>query len=284
VAVNYERLLNWTFQDEVQAYDERDTILYALGVGCGAEPEDLKFVYERGLCALPSMATVLSYPGFWLRNEAFGIDWTKVVHGEQLITQHAPLPLKGTAVSKSRVVDVVDKGPQSGLFVYCERLLYEAVTETLLATLEETLILRGDGRQRSPRQRTGRKITVPDRAPDAVINLPTLPQAALIYRLCGDLNPLHVDPEAAAKAGFPKPILHGLCTMGLATRAVLRACCHNDPARLRSIGARFNAPVFPGETIETQLWREDGGNITFRCGVSERKVVVLEGAALVVKT
>nr|WP_255616681.1 MaoC family dehydratase [Microvirga puerhi] len=153
-------------------------------------------------------------------------------------------------------------------------MLFDHSSGSLLATLKSTLILRGNvGTSRSDHPTT-RPRNLPDRQPDISCLNKTLPQAALIYRLSGDLNPLHIDPATATKAGFPRPILHGLCTFGIAVRVLLKACCENEPARLRSISARFTAPVFPGETIQTDIWHE-GKQVHFRCLVKERGAVVL---------
>lgn len=275
--LDHDRLLAWTFADQIHRYEARDTILYALGVGCGDEPQDLRFVYEDGLQALPSMATILGDPGFWLRDPILGVDWRKAVHGEQSITLHAPLAASGSVVARNAIDAVVDKGLESGVFVYCSRALRAETSGDLIATLRSTIILRGDGRQKSSRPASATRRPLPDRPPDISVAKRTLVQAALIYRLSGDLNPLHVDPEVARDAGFPQPILHGLCTMGIATRAILRACCGDEPTRLQSIGVRFSAPVFPGETIRTEIWRNDA-EIQFRCLAVERRTVVLDAA------
>lgn len=275
--LNHDRLLAWSFADQIHRYEARDTILYALGIGCGDEPQDLRFVYEDGLHALPSMATILGDPGFWLRDPVLGADWRRAVHGEQSITLHAPLATSGSVVARNAIDAVVDKGPESGVFVYCSRTLHAESSGDLIATLRATIILRGDGRVKSWRPASAPKRAVPDRPPDMSVAKRTLAQAALIYRLSGDLNPLHADPQVARSAGFPQPILHGLCTMGLATRAIVRACCDDEPRRLRSIGVRFSAPVFPGETIRTDIWRSDG-EIQFRCLAVERGAVVLDAA------
>lgn len=272
--LNIDRLSRWTFEDRVHRYEVKDTLLYALGIGCGEGSEDLPFVYEKGLVALPSMATVLGDPGFWLKDPHLSADWGRTIHGEQSVTLHAPLPIAGTVMARNVVDDVVDRGPNKGVYVYCSRILFDQDSSTPLATLRSTLILRGDGRTSRPDHPTTMPRALPDRPPDTSCVYTTLPQAALIYRLSGDLNPLHVDPAAAASAGFPRPILHGLCTLGIATRALLKVCCANKPAQLRSISVRFAAPVFSGETIQTDIWR-DGAQIDFRCLAKERGVTVL---------
>lgn len=275
--IDYDKLMNWPFPDLEHRYSERDTMLYALGVGCGHDPmdrADLRFVYEESLLALPTMAVVLGYPGFWLKDPATGVDWRKVLHGEQGLVLHRPLPAAATVVGRSRVTGIVDKGEGKGALMYSERDVVDHATGELLCTVTSTTFLRGEGGFGGPSGPSPAPHPVPERAPDQAVDLPTLPQAALIYRLSGDTNPLHADPEIAAQAGFPRPILHGLGTYGVAGRAILRACCNNDPARLKTLNVRFSAPVFPGETIRTEIW-QDGTTVSFRCRVVERDAMVL---------
>jgi len=277
MAIDYQKLKNWHFPDLEHRYEAKDTILYALGVGCGADPMDrteLPFVYEEGLKALPTMAVVLGYPGFWLKDPQTGVDWRKILHGEQGLVIHKPLPASGTVIGRSRVTEIVDKGPGKGALLYSDRQVFDKATGDLLATLTSTTFIRGEGGFGGPSGPAPEPHILPERAPDETVDLKTLPQAALIYRLSGDYNPLHADPDVAASAGFERPILHGLCTYAVAGRAILRACCGNDPARLRRFDLRFSAPVMPGETVRTEIWR-DGSRVSFRARVVERDIVVL---------
>lgn len=277
MAIDYQKLKNWHFPDLEHRYEARDTILYALGVGCGADPMDrseLPFVYEDGLKALPTMAVVLGYPGFWLKDPNTGVDWRKILHGEQGLVIHKPLPASGTVIGRTRVTEIVDKGPGKGALLYSDREVFDKATGDLLATLTSTTFIRGEGGFGGPSGPAPEPHALPERAPDLAVDLKTLPQAALIYRLSGDYNPLHADPDVATAAGFARPILHGLCTYAVAGRAVLKACCGNDPARLRRFDLRFSAPVLPGETIRTEIWR-DGSRVSFRARVVERDIVVL---------
>jgi acyl dehydratase len=274
VPVNFDCLSRWTFEDRIHRYEAKDTILYALGVGCGEDHDDLPYIYEEGLFALPSMATVLGDPGLWLKDPQLGADWGKAVHGEQSVELHATLPISGTVLAHNTVDKVIDKGPGKGVFIYCSRALSDQVSGTQLATLRSTLIIRENSGPCGPQYPLARPVATLKRSPDISCIRTTLPQVALIYRLSGDLNPLHVVPAAAENAGFPRPILHGLCTLGIATRVLLKACCGDEPARLRSISVRFAAPVFPGETIQVDIWR-NGARIDFRCSVQERGVVVI---------
>jgi len=268
--IDPERLVALPPQETRQTVTVRDTILYALGVGA----TELPFVYEDGLRMLPTMAVTLAYPGFVWRDPALGADWAKILHGETGITLHAPLPAAGEFVGLSTFDSVADKGAAKGAIVRQTRRIYDAAG-TLLATVRNASFLRGDGGCGSVGEPGPAPAPVPDRAPDLTLDLPTLPSQALIYRLSGDLNPLHIDPAVATGAGFPRPILHGLCTYGVAGRALLSALCDGDPARLQRMDVRFTSPVFPGETIRTEIWRE-GGRIAFRARVVERDLVVLD--------
>ena len=274
-----DALLNWDFSPIEQEYNSRDTILYALGIGVGADPIDgqqLRFVYEEGLRALPTMATVLGSPGFFLRDPRSGVDWEKVVHGEQGLVVQQSLPACGRIVTTNRVDKVVDKGVGRGALVYVERRTRDAATDQLLCVATSTYFCKADGGFGGA--------AGPVSIPHAVLNSgrslgvrsPTLPQAALIYRLSGDTNPIHADPETARAAGFARPILHGLCTYGIAGFALVRLLCDGDPGRFRRLDARFTRPVFPGETIETRVWPEGDGKAGFRCRVVERDVQAID--------
>ena len=282
--IDYQKLMDWRFPPITHTLTRRDCILYALGVGLGGDPLDaaqLRFLYEEGLVALPTMAVVLAYPGFWVKDPATGIDWVRVVHGEQALTLHRPLPVEGKLVGRTRVTGIVDKGAGKGAVLYSEREIRDAASEELYATLATSTFCRGDGGFGGPTGPSWPVHLVPERAPDATCDLPTLPQQALIYRLSGDYNPLHADPAVARAAGFDRPILHGLCTLGIAGHALLKLCCGYDPARFKSLTLRFSAPVFAGETIRTEIWR-DGKTVTFRARALERNVIVLNNGRFTV--
>src|SRR5262245_39888927 len=238
-----QKILNWKFPEIEHAYTEKDTILYALGLGCGADgphADDFKFVYEKGLVALPTMAVVLASPGNWLGSKESTVDYTKVLHGEQSLTLHKPLPPEGKVVGVGRIVDLLDKGKEKGAVLYAERTIIDKATGEKVATLTSAAMLRGDGGfggKSGPQPEPHR---VPDTAPARHLDIKTYPGSALIYRLSGDRNPLHADPKAAAAGGFKTPILHGLCTYGVAGRAIVKACCGNDPARLKSLQVRLD--------------------------------------------
>jgi len=277
MAIDYEKLLNRPFKEVVQSYTTRDSILYALGVGLNMDPLDeqqLRFTYEDGMHALPTMAVVLATPGFWVKEPDSGVDWVKVLHGEQGIRIHKPLPAAATVVSTNKVVEIIDKGADKGALLLQERQVVDKDSGDLLATLTSTTFARGDGGFGGPREGGKPVHKLPEREPDMTCDLPTLPQAALIYRLSGDYNPLHADPKVAQAAGFKAPILHGLCTLGVAGHAILRSYCDYDASRFKSLDLRFSSPVYPGETIRTEMWR-DGDVVSFRSRVVERDIVVL---------
>jgi acyl dehydratase len=277
MALDPQKLLNWKFADIEHAYSEKDTMLYALGVGCGSDPDeagDLKFVYERGLAALPTMAVVLAYPGNWLESPESTADYSKVLHGEQSLVLHRPLAPSCTVVGRTRNRDLLDKGTGKGAVLFTEREIFDKASGERIATMTATAMLRGDGGFGGKAGPQPAPHVLPDTAPTRHVDIRIAPNAALIYRLSGDRNPLHADPKAAAAGGFAKPILHGLCTYGVAGRAIVRACCGNDPARLRGLQVRFSAPVYPGETVRTEMWPEDE-RVSFRARVLERDVIVI---------
>ncbi|MBD0416729.1 MaoC family dehydratase [Oryzicola mucosus] len=277
MAIVYEKLMNLDIPTVEQTYTQKDTMLYALGVGLGQDPVDgaqLEFVYEKNLRALPTQAVVLAHPGLWTRDLDTGIDYVKLVHGEQGLTLHKSLPPTGTVLGISRITGVVDKGEGRGALVYSERKIVDKASGDLLATVTQTTFCRGDGGFGGPTGPTPKPHELPEREPDLVCDLQTLPQAALIYRLSADMNPLHADPEIAAKAGFPRPILHGLGTYGVSGHAILKTVCGYDPNRLKSLDCRFTAPVYPGETFRTEIWM-DGNIASFRTRAVERDVIAI---------
>jgi acyl dehydratase len=279
-----KHLLSRQFAPVEQDYSARDSMLYALGIGLGADPLDagqLRYVFEHahgGLQALPTLVNVLGYSGFWADQPDTGITWQKLVHAEQAFLLHQPLPAQGRVVGRSKVTALYDKGPDKGALMMQERRVHDAATDDLLATVTQTTMLRADGGFAADGAAAGsppRPHAMPEREPDAVCDLATLPQAALLYRLNGDFNPLHADPAVAQAAGFSRPILHGLCTMGIAMHAALKTVLAYDAATVRGMRVRFTAPVLPGETLRTALW-VDGQVVSLRTTALERGVVVLD--------
>jgi acyl dehydratase len=270
-------LMQYRVRQAEQHLSPKDCILYALSVGAGMDPEDrrqLPFFYEERLRALPMMANVLAHPGFWVREPATGIEWRKVVHGEQSFTLHRRLPTYGTLIGSTQITAIMDKGVEKGAFVYSRREVTEKASGDLVCTLTQTNVCRGDGGCGSIGAPPESSPPMPKAEPDRIFDITIAPNAALLYRLNGDSNPLHVDPEVARAAGFDRPILHGLCTFGHAGLAILRECCDYDESRLRHMRVRFTAPVFPGETLRTEVW--SGAMLRFRTRVVDRSVVVLD--------
>jgi len=277
MAIVYDKLLALKIPDAEQTYKERDSIFYALSLGFGQDPmspDQLAFVLEDAPKVVPTLPVVIAQPGFWAREMDTGIDWVKIVHGEHDVVIHKPLPAAGTVISKTKVIDAIDKGVGKGALIISRRKTYDKATGELYNTITQTTFARGDGGFGGPAHPSPVPHALPERTPDAVCDLPTRPEMALLYRWNSDMNPLHSHPDVAAKAGFARPILHGLATFGVAGHALLREMCGYDPARFKAIAGRFSAPVYPGETIRTEMWR-DGSVVSFRSRVVERDVVVL---------
>ncbi len=285
--LNYQAVKNWDFGEIVQKYSWRDTIIYALGIGMGGDPLDegqLRFVFERNLQAVPTMAAVLGSPGFWWKDSATGANWVKLMQGEQHIRLFKPMPVEETVIARNRVVSITDKGPGKGAIVVIEREIMDQMDRELLARNRMVTFLRGDGgysEQKGLSDPGPEPLPpIPERAADIEVELSSLEQAALIYRLSGDYNTLHVDPVVARAAGFARPILHGLCTFGMAAHAVLKTCCRYEASRFSSMALRFTAPVWPGETVRFQLWRESENQLRLRARVDARDIVVLNNGVV----
>ncbi|MCC6778085.1 MAG: MaoC family dehydratase N-terminal domain-containing protein [Hyphomicrobiales bacterium] len=276
MALNYQRIMAHRPADIAVAYGERECILYALGIGIGMDPVhagDLKFVYERaGLAAFPTMAVVLGWPGR-MTDPAFGIDERLVVAGGVKVVLHRPLPAKAKLVSRPRVKEVIDKGPGNAAIVLSTRDLF-AEDGTLLATVDTSAFARKHGGFGGKVTESPPQHVVPQTVPQLVCDLPTPPNLGLLYRLTGDENPLHADPERARVAGFDRPILHGAASFGIAAHAILRTLADDRADRLAAVEARFSHPVFPGDTIRTEMWR-DRDQVSFQCRVVGRDEIVL---------
>lgn len=276
--MNIDRIRNLRLQPIEQGYDKRDTILYALGLGYGADPVDeaeLPFVFEGKLKVVPSIVCVLCHPGFWLQKPEYEVDWVKILHAEQEFRIHRPLPPTGAMRGTYAVAGIEDKGATKGALLHQLKQLYDVASGDHLATVRSTLFLRGNGGEGEFGEKIAPAAPLPEGKPDRVVEFPIDIRSALIYRLSGDWNPLHADPAVSRKAGFEKPILHGLCTNGIACRAVIRAYCDNDPERLRAMFVRFTSPIYPGETIRVEFY-ESGNTVRFRAIAAERDVTVLD--------
>lgn len=263
-----------------RSWTSKDAILYALGVGAGTlDPvrRELEFTTEnsQGVVqrALPTMAVVLGAGGNVL-SQVGEIDWTKLLHAEQGIVLHREIPVEGAIEAASEIVGVYDKG--KGALVVMESTATLQADGQPLFTTRTGVYLRGEGGWGGDRGPAGGGNAAPDRAPDHVVTYHTRPDQALLYRLSGDRNPLHSDPSFAALAGFEKPILHGLCTYGFTGRALLHTLCGGDPARFKSMDARFSSPVYPGEDLTVEMWI-DGGGALFRTKGSDGRVVLQAG-------
>ena len=277
MAIQYDKLIRWDIPEVEQRLSKRDTILYALGVGLGSDPgnaNQLRFVYEQNLQALPTMAIILGYPGPWHAQGDLGITRSHVVHGEQGLRIVKPLPVEGDITGKTRITGVVDKGKDKGALIMTECTVREKASGNIVCTLTSTTFCRADGGFGGPDGPVKEPHAIPATPPHHVCDLPTLPQAALIYRLSGDYNPLHADPAYAAKAGYKMPILHGRCTFSIAGHAILKTLCGYDPGLFVGMEGRFSSPVYPGETIRTEMWR-DGNVVSFRSTVPARGATVL---------
>jgi acyl dehydratase len=273
--LNYERLMAHRPPDIAVSYGPRECILYALGIGLGMDPLDrgqLQFVYERAnLIAFPTMAAVLGWPGR-LTDPAFGVDERLVVAAALKVVLHEPLATEGKLVSRPRIKEVIDKGAGNAAIIQATREL-RAPDGRLVATVDNSMLARQHGGFGGKVTEAPEPNPVPSRAPDVVCDLPTPPNLALLYRLNGDENPLHADPERAKVAGFERPILHGAATFGIAAHAVMRQLDY-QAGKLASIEARFVRPVFPGETLRTEIWRERD-RISFQCRIVARDQIVL---------
>ena len=259
-----------------------DVLLYHLGVGAGGDPLDpgeLKYVLEDGLQVLPTFAVVapnlretappeISMPGV-------DVDLAAALHGRQELVVHAPIPAAGEASARSRIADVQDKGKAA--VIITENCATDGSGRALFTT-RSSVFVRGEGGFGGHRGESER-VEPPGRAPDAVVDSPTLPQQALWYRLCGDRNPLHADPSFAAAAGFERPILHGLCTFGVVCKALVDSLLGGSPAAVGGFSARFAGVVHPGETIRTRAWTEPG-RVLAQSSVVERDAAVLSDAVL----
>jgi acyl dehydratase len=268
-----ERLLNHRFEEISQRYAPRDAILYALGVGLGCDPvdrTDLDYLLEDRLTVLPTFAVTLASPGRWIAAPEFGVDFVKLVHAEQAAWFHAPLPSAAEVVGRARIVSLADRGVERGAVLVLEREIADAGNGARYCTLQQTLLLRGDGGFGGPPAKPAAAV-VPEREPDLRVTVPVSPRAALIYRLSGDSNPLHADPDVARRAGFERPILHGLASYAMAGAAVARACSR-EPAEVGALACRFSGVIFPGDSIEFAVWR-DGARAFFQAFVGTRKVL-----------
>jgi acyl dehydratase len=277
------RLRAYDSGEILHRYTAKDSILYALGIGAGAASIDdhaLTYLFEPGMQVLPTLASVLATAGNWMQDRPeLGIRWQQALHGSERVIVHRPLRAAGALLGRTLVLGVADKGAEKGAVVALAKTLHDAHTGELLATCERQLFLRGNGGFSSAQQPgdaiLGLSREPPTTAPSHVLELPTRHDQALIYRLMGDMNPLHADPGFAQRAGYPRPILHGLSTLGGACHALVSCYCGDEASRVSEIHARFSGPVFPGETIRVHCWQAGPTETLFEAMVPERQARVL---------
>jgi acyl dehydratase len=277
--LDYEKLMRMPIESARQTYTRRDTMLYALGLGVGTQDpcdwNELKYVYEKDLVALPTLAVTLAAGAMRLADPSFGVNYRMLLHAEQSLVMHKPLPVEGTVVSQGKIDEIYDKGAAKGAIMYSTRTLHDEATGDLLVTMSTVSFLRADGGFGGKSQGAPKPRPVPsDRPADLTAPLPVFLNQALIYRLAGDYNPLHSDPDVARSAGFDRPILHGLCGYGMAGRALLKVLGGDDPTRFKRLDVRFTSPVYPGEPLHIEIWKVGPGDASFRVIATQRNVVV----------
>ena len=262
-----------------RSWNSKDALLYALGVGAGVEDPtgfELDFTTENSKDVeqnvLPTFAVIIGAGGGGMRNIG-SFNPAMLVHGEQGITLHGPIPVEGTVKTTGKITGIYDKG--SGAVIATEATSVDAETGEPRFSTRSQAFIRGEGGFGGDRGPSGPKNVAPDRAPDHAVTYQTRADQALTYRLSGDRNPLHSDPEFAKMAGFPKPILHGLCTYGFTGRALLHSLCDSDPSRFTSMEGRFSKPVFPGDALTVKIW-VDGNEAFYRTETQNADDVVID--------
>lgn len=283
--INREFLLDWQMEPVIETYSEKDAMFYALSLGIGSDPLDplqLQYVYEDNLKVFPTYPVVLCSPQGWALNPNAGLNYRMMVHSEQTLKLHRPLPTAGTVRGVTRVVDVIDKGEGRGALLYLSREIYDEASGAHLATVGGTAFARADGGFGGPSGPVLQPHRLPERPVEQTSEVQTSPQAALLYRLNGDRNPIHASPEIARSAKFPRPILHGMATYAISAGVLLNAYAEGRPEALRELNARFSAPLFPGEKLTFESWR-DGNLVSFRVRVAERDVTVLDNGYAVIE-
>lgn len=272
--INAAAILAYDFGVAQESYGPREGILYALGLGLGSDPldrADLRFLDERSLAMLPTFAVTRCTPGMWISDPELGVDFGKLVHSAQWAEFPHAMPPAATVKGMAQVDSLTDRGLGKGAVLVVERTISDAASGVVYCRLLQTLLLRGDGgfgSEPAPRE----KYLVADREADAVREFATSPRAALIYRLSGDWNPLHFDPDVAVKAGFARPILQGLASYGIAGIAVSRAL-GRDPADVSELGCRFSGVVVPGEALVFDIWCSGANEAIFFASIGDRKVL-----------
>lgn len=270
------------------SYTDRDALLYAVAIGMSKDPLDekeLEYTCESmGNRVVPTAASVLTRPSRSganpVRDLTSKMNFVMLLHGEQRLQIHQPLPQAANTLISNRVTGVYDKGEGKGSLVTSETLV-KLDDGSPLYTVGSTMFYRGDGGFGGSADGAPVPHAIPDREPDAVCELSQRQDQAMVYALCGDRNPLHRDPGIAKKAGFDVPILHGLCSYGIACHAVLKTMCDYDQTKMKSFDVRFSSPVFPGETHVVEMWKDDGV-VSFRTRIKEREVISINNGKCIV--
>jgi acyl dehydratase len=278
LSVTAAELLGRSAESVAYHWADKDYLLYALALGFGSDPSHLPFVYERDLKVVPTFPTVLAWiaaPTF----ESLGAHPDFALHMGQAIELHRGIDEPMTVAVTGHVVAVHDKGRERGAVIVMRQEVVRAADFARIATLTTTCFARDLGGCGSAGEPAAQAHALPARPPDHRVLYDVRADAALLYRLTGDRNPLHADPRAAAAAGFERPILHGLCTFGMTCRAVLERVASRQPGQVMSHSARFSAPVYPGERLEIDLW-QDGTEVSFEARIPGRKITVAGGKSV----
>ncbi|MEX1037448.1 MAG: MaoC/PaaZ C-terminal domain-containing protein [Acidimicrobiia bacterium] len=275
--IDVDKAVGATFAPTTYEWSDRDVILYHLALGAGNPPTDeneLRYAYEGDLHVLPSFGTIPPFGTMMSLGSVEGLDvnLASILHGEQEIEIHEPITTSGTVTQEGRVTDIFDKG--KGAVIVMEIVSTDEKSGEPMFTNRSSIFVRGEGGFGGDSGPAAAS-TIPDREPDHVVESPTMPQQALLYRMSsGDLNPLHADPGFAMFAGFERPILHGLCTYGIALKAVVDTALGHEPGVVTAYKARFSGSVYPGETVVTRVWETDDG-VALEATTAERGESVL---------
>lgn len=274
MAIDYQQLMQWPFAAVTRAYAATDAIRFARGFGAGLpgplQAGDTAFLDPGTASALPVIAVPLADGEFWQQDAATGIDWRQIIHAEEAITVHRPLPAAGTVIITQRIEDIFDRGAERGAVMLQKQFLHDAAG-TPLVTIDVTTVLKGNGGFGGQPYVAARVVMPEDRAPDASVEIATPGGEDAIFRLSAEI-------KAAAQAGEGKAMMRGVGCFGLAGRGVLKLACDNDPARLVRLGVRYVGPMFTDETVRLELWYTGPGKAVFRLWAVERNALVLNNS------